>query len=71
MPAQIVTPEDLQELKLELIAIRKLIKTLKGDPKKWLKTREVEKLLGLCPNTLQQLRVNGTLPYSKVGGTLY
>ena len=72
MPAQIVTPEDLQELKIALTEIKALLKTLKGDSaKKWLKSPEVRKLLGLSSGTLQNLRVNGTLPYTKIGGVLY
>ena len=72
MPAQIVTPEDLQELKTALTEIKTLLKTLKGDSsKKWLKSPEVRKLLGLSSGTLQNLRVNGTLPYTKIGGVLY
>lgn len=71
MPAQIVTTEDLQELKQELTEIKNLVKTLKGEPRKWLKSPEVRKLLGISAATLQNLRVNGTLPYTKVGGVLY
>ena len=72
MPAQIVTLEDLQELKTALAEIKVLLKTLKGDSsKKWLKSPEVRKLLGLSSGTLQNLRVNGTLPYTKIGGVLY
>ena len=72
MPAQIVTLEDLQELKTTLAEIKVLLKNLKGDSsKKWLKSPEVRKLLGLSSGTLQNLRVNGTLPYTKIGGVLY
>ena len=39
--------------------------------KKWLKSTEVRKLLGISPGTLQNLRINGTLPYSKIGGVIY
>ncbi|MBE7177566.1 MAG: helix-turn-helix domain-containing protein, partial [Mucilaginibacter polytrichastri] len=39
--------------------------------KQWLKSHEVRKLLGISPGTLQTLRINETLPYSKVGGTMY
>jgi hypothetical protein len=28
-------------------------------------------MLGISPGTLQNLRVNGTLPYTKVGGVVY
>ena len=39
--------------------------------KKWLKSNEVRELLGISPGTLQNLRINGTLPYTKIGGVLY
>jgi hypothetical protein len=72
MSAQIVTLEDLQELKTALAEIKTLVKTLKGDyTKKWLKSPEVRKLLGLSAGTLQNLRINGTLPYTKIGGVCY
>jgi len=39
--------------------------------KKWLKSVEVRKLLSISPGTLQTLRINGTLPYTRIGGTNY
>ncbi|MFT3738460.1 MAG: helix-turn-helix domain-containing protein [Breznakibacter sp.] len=73
MPAQIVTTDDLRELKIELLEdFKRLLKEHGGQPsKKWLKSPEVRKLLNISPGTLQNLRVNGTLPYTKMGGALY
>jgi hypothetical protein len=73
MPAQIVTTDDLRELKLELLEdFKRLLKELGGQsPKKWLKSYEVRKLLSISPGTLQNLRLNGTLPFTKIGGVLY
>jgi hypothetical protein len=28
-------------------------------------------LLSISPGTLQNLRINGTIPYTKIGGVLY
>ncbi|WP_051292976.1 helix-turn-helix domain-containing protein [Olivibacter sitiensis] len=42
-----------------------------GLDREWLKSVEVRRLLGISPGTLQNLRVNGTLPYRKVGGSMY
>jgi hypothetical protein len=39
--------------------------------KKWLKSSEVKKLLGISTGTLENLRVNGSLSYSKVGGIIF
>lgn len=70
---QLVTIEDLILLKSDLLnEIRKLLKETSGQPvKKWLKSHEVRKLLDISPGTLQNLRVNGTLPFTKIGGVIY
>jgi len=73
MPSEIITTDDLREFKLELLdELRKLLKEQGGQPaKKWLKSWEVRKLLGISPGTLQNLRVNGSLPFTKVGGNIF
>jgi hypothetical protein len=74
MPAQILTSDDLREFKVELLEeLIRLIddQEIKPLPKRWLKSPEVRKLLGISPGTLQNLRINGSLPYSKFGGSLY
>jgi hypothetical protein len=57
-----------QELLEEL---KELIIKLPTQQKKWLKSPEVRKMLGISPGTLQNLRINGTLPYTKIGGVVY
>lgn len=37
----------------------------------WLKSNEVRKLLDILTGTLQNLHINGTSPYSKIGRLLY
>ena len=73
MGATIITTEDLQEFKKELLEdIRKLLKEREYTlSRKWIKSGEVRILLGIAPGTLQNLRLNGTLTYSKIGGVLY
>lgn len=73
MGATIITTEDLREFKMELLDdIKQLLQDQNGQTnKKWLKSNEVRTLLGISPGTLQNLRINGTLPYTKVGGVLY
>ncbi|MCA0957493.1 helix-turn-helix domain-containing protein [Muricauda ruestringensis] len=73
MGATIITTEDLMEFKLELLEdIKQLLQNQNGQPaKKWLKSPEVRELLGISPGTLQNLRINGTLPFTKIGGVLY
>lgn len=74
MQINFLTKEDLQDFKQELLSEMKelLNKQQKVNPsqKKWLKSTEVKKLLGLSAGTILNLRVNGTLPYSKVGGII-
>ncbi len=73
MAATIITTEDLREFKMELLDdIKQLLNNQSGHTfKKWLKSPEVKELLGISSGTLQNLRINGTLPYTKVGGVLY
>ncbi|WP_418499453.1 helix-turn-helix domain-containing protein [Flagellimonas sp.] len=73
MGTTIITTEDLMEFKLELLEdIKGLLQNGLGQTgKKWLKSNEVRELLGISPGTLQNLRINGTLPYTKIGGVLY
>ncbi|UPK67934.1 helix-turn-helix domain-containing protein [Chitinophaga filiformis] len=68
-----VTLEDLKRFKIELLEeiLQLLGKSHNEEPKKWLKTYEVRKLLNVSAGTLQTLRLNGTLPYTKLGGALY
>ena len=70
---QWVTIKDLQEFKNDLLLeVKKCLRENGGQPaKKWLKTNEVRKLLGVSITTLLTLRINGILPYSKIGGCIY
>ncbi len=72
MAVNILTHDDLQQFKAELFSeLRELIKTEGPTYKQWLKTDEVKKLLKVSPGTLQTLRINGTLQYTKLGGIIY
>jgi len=72
MAATVLTTDDLQQFKHELLSeIKHLFKEEKPEPKKWLKSSQVRKMLNISPGTLQSLRINGILPYSKVGGSMY
>lgn len=72
MSVQILTTEDLQNFKSELFSELKSILKTDGPPiKKWLKSDEVKKILKVSPGTLQTLRINGTLQYTKIGGIIY
>lgn len=72
MAAEIITKEDLQEFGQNLLnQIKGLLGQTSDGPKKWLKTYQVKNLLKISDNTLQTLRDNGTIPFTKIGGILY
>ncbi|MBB3056721.1 helix-turn-helix domain-containing protein [Mucilaginibacter gotjawali] len=73
MQVEILTKEDLKQFKAELFQEMKEAfgGNAKQENKQWLKSAEVRKLLGISPGTLQNLRINGTLTYSKIGGMMY
>lgn len=68
-----MTREDLQAFKNELLT--EIKKLLPGNNREkfneWLKSSEVRKLLKISPSTLQNLRVNGTLKYTRIGSIVY
>ena len=70
---QLITVGDLETFKTDLLTeIAGIVKHTGGQtPKRWLKAAAVRKLLGLSPNTLKNLRNNGTLPYTQLGGVFY
>ncbi len=61
------------EFKVELLEdIKELLENNNGrSGKKWLRSNEVRELLDISRGTLQNLRINGTLPYTRIGGVLY
>lgn len=69
---QIVTREDLNEFRTLLLTdFKEIILNKPEEPKQWLKSNEVRKLLNISAGTLQTLRINGILTYSKIGGIIY
>lgn len=71
---EIITKEDLRQFRAELLDdIKELLRQPKAieSNKEWLKSYEVRQILKISPSTLQTLRINGSLPYSKIGGLLY
>ena len=73
MPTEIITTDDLREFKIELLEdIKNLLsKTTSTGVKKYLKSAELMKMLKVSSGTLQTLRINGTLPYTKIGGIIF
>jgi hypothetical protein len=72
MAVQIITIEDLNEFRnLLLNDLKEIINSKPQQSKQWLKSNEVRKLLNISSGTLQNLRINGTLSYTKIGGIMY
>ena len=73
MPTSIITTDDLRDFKLDLLDdIKKLLsKQSQRTLKKYIKSSELMSLLQISPGTLQNLRINGTIPYTKVGGIIF
>lgn len=69
----LITKEDLELFKSELFAKLEAI-LLPGKPepaKKLLRSKDVRKMLDISSGTLQTLRTNGSLPFTKVGKIPY
>ena len=72
MVIDLITREDLNEFRnLLLNDLKQFIQPQSQQENKWLKSYEVRKLLNISAGTLQNLRVNGTLAYTKIGGLMY
>lgn len=71
MTFEVITKDDLKSLKQEIITELKTILGSQTEHKKWLKSADVREMLNISPGTLQNLRINGTLPYTNMGKTMY
>ncbi len=74
MAVEVVTKEDLQTFRVQLLNdLKEFITTEKNEKKfkTWLRSSEVRRLLNISPATLQNLRVRGKLHSSKIGGIHY
>lgn len=72
MSVEILTKEDLVRFKIELITeLKEMINEKNDQRKKWLRSKEVEKLLNISPGTLQSYRINGIIKWTKFGNTYF
>ena len=66
---QLITLDDLEQFKEELFKeLQTLLKSGSQQPKKWMKSHEVQRYLKISPGTLQTLKATGVIPYTKIGG---
>ena len=72
MAVEVVTKEDLLEFRHQLLKdLQTVIHSKPQKQKQWLKSTEVRKFLKISPGTLQNLRINGTLSFTKIGGIIF
>ena len=72
MAIEVITREDLNEFRSLLLSdLNAMFNSKPQQQKQWLKSSEVRKLLNISSGTLQNLRINGTITYTKIGGILY
>lgn len=66
---QLLTIGDLDDFKRELfLEMKSCLGGNSGEnQKQWLRSRDVRQFLGVSTGTLQNLRITGVLPYSKIG----
>lgn len=65
--------ELLKDLKSEIIVeVRQLLRDREqGKVSRWLKSAQVKKMLDLSHGKLQMMRDTKTIPFSRIGGTIY
>lgn len=70
MPFEVLTTEDLEKFRVQLLSDIEKLLTNKV-PKKWLRTDEIMEQLGISGVTLKNLRTRGQIPVRKLGGACY
>jgi len=72
MTNELLTREDLQHFRTQLVnELKEVLQQSSQTTKQWLKSSEVRKMLGISHRTLQNLRINRSLPYTKLGGIMF
>ena len=67
----VITKEDFDLFKIELIAEVKELFDTNIKKTKWIRSAQVREILGVSDSTLQTMRVNGTLPAYKLDKTWF
>ena len=68
MNIEVITREEFNSFKKEVLEALKPVSS--NQEKKFLRSSEMRKMFNISAGTLQNMRINGTLPYSKVGTTI-
>lgn len=69
----LINPEEFQELVRDLKSLKDSLIESVGNTSipPLLRNSDVKKILKISDSTLAGLRQNGTIPFSKIGGTIY
>lgn len=69
---ELLTKDDLSKIKIEIIQeVKKIISPVSLENPEFFRTSQVKELLGCSESKIETLRKNGTLPFQKVGGSIY
>lgn len=68
---ELATKEDLNKLGREIMEAIGTSLDNSRDNKEWLRSKEVQEMLGISASGLQNLRIKGIIPFSKIEGTLF
>lgn len=72
MAIEVLTREDLHEFRILLLNdIKTILNPHLQNEDRWLKSPEVRQILNISVGTLQNMRLNGTIAYTKIGGIIY
>lgn len=72
MGETVATLADLERMKAEIIqALKEATQPNSKLEKKWLRSKEVREILSISSTTLQTMRINREIPFTKIGGILY
>jgi len=68
MNIDLLTGKDLLEFEERLV---QRLQQTQTQLKRWLRSKEVCNMLGVSPSGLQNMRVQGLIPFSKLGSSVY
>jgi hypothetical protein len=76
MAAEIITKEDLDKFRIELVSELKSFLQFKPEAitkegKQWLKSYEVRQMLGISDGTLKAMRLSHKITFTKLGGLIF
>ncbi|QKJ30296.1 helix-turn-helix domain-containing protein [Mucilaginibacter mali] len=72
MSAEVITKEDLQIFRIQLLDdIKRMLSSSqpKEENSEWIKSKEARRILKASPGTLQNLRISGQLNPVKISGS--